>query len=139
MAVYTHKFGHMQVYQPLSRIERDTKSALHEIGTYLTSHSKLDMVYYDMYLKAIDYFPERPSVKARRGIWYVGEPSIAMERSVENRLERLEKQFNNLVRSTWDYVFSQRDREKMKELSKGMLEGSKKLKELAKQLQETDD
>jgi hypothetical protein len=66
-------------------------------------------------------------------------PLIIHERSVKNRLERLEKQFNNLVKSTWSYLFSKGDIEEMGELSKGMLESTKKMRELAEQLQEADD
>jgi len=64
---------------------------------------------------------------------------IAREHSIEKRLERLEEQFNNLASSTWSFLFSERESEQMRELSKGMLEGSKKMRELAEQLQEVDD
>jgi hypothetical protein len=66
-------------------------------------------------------------------------PSVGKAYSIENRLERLEEQFNSLVSSTWDYLFSERDVKEMRELSKGILEDSKKMQELAQQLQEADD
>lgn len=75
----------------------------------------------------------------RQKALYMRMPFMIQKHSVENRLERLEEQFNNLVSSTWSYLFSERDIEEMRELSKGMLEGSKKMRELAEQLQEVDD
>lgn len=58
---------------------------------------------------------------------------------LENRLGILEEQFNKLVSSTWEYIFGKENIVKMSELSKGMLEDSKKIQELSEQLKEVDD
>lgn len=87
-------------------------------------------------------------VEVKKGVGRVGAGQIplylrmsvmAQEHFVEKRLERLEKQFNKLVSSTWSYLFSKRDIKEMGELSNGMLEDSKRMRELAQQLQKTDD
>jgi predicted site-specific integrase-resolvase len=78
-------------------------------------------------------------VSAKQIASYLRMSVIVQKQPLENRIERLEEQFDKLIKSTWSYVFSKRDIEEMRELSKGMLADSKKMRELAQQLQEADD
>lgn len=102
--------------------------------------------------KVVSFYCDYP--KAARSWHFAGEvqsdartvpdvprwiPSVEKAYSVENRLERLEEQFNELVSSTWGYIFDAKDVKEMKELSKGMVEDSKRIQELSEQLKEADN
>lgn len=57
----------------------------------------------------------------------------------EKRLDILENQFNNLISSTWSYLFDKKQQVEMSDLSKGMLDDVKKMKELSEKFQESDE
>ncbi len=147
MAVDACKFSHMMLYSPRikapeyaksglrghlkgssqlpARIERETHFII--VGTTKGS------------FKSAEIKGGIGTISFSRKPAHLQMPFVSRQRLFESRIEQLEERFNKLVSSTWGYLFSERDIEEMRDLSKGMLEGSKKMRELAEQLQEADD
>ena len=62
-----------------------------------------------------------------------------VDKSGENRINRLETQLNNLVTSTWSYIFDKEQQDEMNKLSREMIEDGKKIKQIFKKFQESDN
>jgi len=74
-----------------------------------------------------EFTPQMTTFNEPASCWLdIGNIERTHQPSVEKRLEELEGQFNNLVNSTWSYIFSNTDRAKMKNLSRKMLKSSAK-------------
>lgn len=144
MVVDTRKFSHTTSYRPQIMCEEYLKSRFHlhlKTASYLPVgiKSKADFIVRGATVgtfKVKELKKRTEPINIRR---YMEMPILSRGSSVENRIERLEKQFNKLVSSTWSYLFNKRNVEEMAELSKGMLADSKRMQELAEQLEEADD
>lgn len=145
MAIDTRKFSHTMFYRLQSVGAGHLKSGFRrnlKVAGHLPIRTKADFIIANTAKGSfivIETKKRAEPVSISGETWYATMPIVSREFSVEARLEKLEEQFNNLVRSTWSYLFTERDIKEMGELSKGMLEDSKKMQELAQQLQETDD
>jgi len=147
MVVGTHKLSHSRFDRPQAVFSEYLKSGFHEhfkTASHLPVMAKAtaDFIIADTAKGSFIAVEMKRNVRrasTRQISSYLRMLSAIPERPVENRLERLEKQFDELVKSTWSYLFSKRDVEEMGELSKGMLEDSKKMRELAQKLQDADD
>lgn len=146
MVVNANEFGYATLDRPLDISNKYTKSDFYshlKASSYVHGKIKVDVDFIvgtaKGSFKVIEVNKRTERVSTRQISSYLRMLPAIPERSVEDRLERLEKQFNNLVRSTWGYLFAERDIKEMGELSKGMLEDSKKMRELAQKLQDTDD
>jgi len=145
MVVDARKFGYTMFLEPQTKSTEYLKSASHrnlKVAGHLPIRTKADFIIANTAKGSfivIETKKRTEPVSISGEKWYATMPIVSREFSVEARLEKLEEQFNNLVRSTWSYLFTERDIKEMGELSKGILEDSKKMQELAQQLQETDD
>lgn len=147
MAVDTHKLGDTMFRGSQIKSAKYLKAGFHghfktESHLPVMAKAMADFITADTARGSFTVVEMKRNIKrasARQISSYLRMLSVIPEHSVEKRLERLEEEFNNLVSSTWNYLFSEGDIKEMRELSKGMLEGSKKMRELAEQLQEADD
>ena len=143
MRVSIREFGHSGFYKCQATSEESPKSQLRRPyfygarGSGKTNFMIASTVIGSFRAPEIERWAKQVSVRQNK--WFVAVPIASQEPSVENRLKRLEENFNGLVKSTWGYLFTKRDIREMDELSKGMLEGSKKMRELAEKLQEVED
>lgn len=145
MVVNTHELGKTRFFKPqmisAKYFEPRVYAHLRE-ADYLPLRTKADFIIADTSTGSFVVVEMKKSARqagARQIASYLRMPVIMRKQPLENRLERLEEQFNKLVESTWGHLFSERDIKEMRKLSKGMLEDSKKMRELAQQLQESDD
>jgi len=147
MVVDTHKLGYTMFRGPQIKSAEYLKAGLHwhfKTASHLPVMAKAmtDFIIADTAKGSFTVVEVKRNVRrtsARQVSSYLRMLSVIPERSVEDRLERMENRFNDLVKSTWGYLFTERDIKEMEKLSKGMLEGSKKMRELAEQLQEAED
>jgi len=149
MAVDRGKWGYTMFLEPHTKSIEYLKSAFHrnlKVTGRLPIRTKTDFIIANMVKGSyivIETKKRVEPVSISGKTWYATMPTVSRDFSVEarleNRLERLEEQFDKLVKSTWGYLFSEKDIKEMGELSKGMLEDSKKMQESAQQLQEADD
>ena len=142
-----HKFRHMMFYSPQSIGPQYVKSGLHGHLKAISRlpariEGKTSFIVASMTKSSLKFAETKGgigTISFDRKPAYLQMPFVSRQQLFEGRIEHLEEQFNNLVSSTWGYLFTERDIKKMGELSKGMLEGSKKMRELAEQLQEVED
>jgi hypothetical protein len=139
MMVNAYKFGHATLRRPQVTSDKYTKSAFYwhlKSTSYLRGRIEVDADF-TIADRSKGSFVVVGTKKGKT--FHLQTAFIAPELSIEKRLERLEEQYDKLVKSTWSYLFSKKDIKEMGELSKGMLEGSKKMRELAEQLEKAED
>lgn len=145
MVIDTHKSGHTMFYKSQIRGAEYSKSGFHghlEAVSHLPVTTKADFIIGDTSkgsFRVLETKKRAEPVSIGGKTWYATMPTVSRDLSVETRLEKIEEQFDSLVRSTWSYVFSDRDVEEMRELSTAMLEESVTMQELAEKFREAAD